>query len=269
MLLTIAYDGSGFSGWQRQKGLRTAQGEIERVLSLLCNQEISVDGTSRTDAGVHALDQHASFKGDFSIPVENIPRAANDLLAAGLYTEMEKGYKGKSADIRILEAKEVPMDFHARFNSKGKMYRYLIDTSEECDLFSRNTAYNLGQALDIEAMNEACKYIIGTHDFKAFEAAGSTPRESTVRTIYGLRVFPLGNSGLIAVEVKGDGFLYNMVRIMVGTLVDVGLGKRSAEELPDILESLDRTKAGPTAPAEGLYLAKVYYEEEDLKTWKE
>lgn len=259
ILLTIEYDGTCFSGWQRQPGLRTGQGAIEEALSKLIGKPITIDGTSRTDAGVHALCQKATFSGDFGIPTDRIKRALNDMLQAG------ETYRGKASPIRILNVEEVPEDFHARFNSKGKKYRYIIDTSKEPNIFERNYAYQLGEELDLSKMKEALVYINGTHDFEAFQAAGGTPRETTVRTIYGTCVRAEGTK--VIFEVKGDGFLYNMVRIMVGTLIEVGRGRLRPEEVEEILESRDRQKAGPTAPAEGLYLAEIYFTQEEL--WKE
>lgn len=252
VLLTIQYDGSKFHGWQRQPGKPTAQGELEKVLSEICDQEIKIDGTSRTDAGVHALGQRATFSGDFSIPIANIKKAANDMLSRG------STYKGKSGAMRIVSAEEAPRDFHARFNSVGKRYRYLIDCAKEIDLFNRDYVYALPGDLDIEAMKEGAKHIEGTHDFTCFQAAGGNPQETTVRTVYSVDIDK--DDDLISIEVTGDGFLYNMVRIIVGTLVEVGQGRKAPKEIKKIIESCDRTLAGPTAPAEGLYLEKVFYE---------
>lgn len=262
VLLTIQYDGSKFHGWQRQPGERTAQGELESALTEILGEEIKIDGTSRTDAGVHALGQRATFSGEFSIPVSNIKRATNDLLSRGAT------YKGKSGALRIIEAKEVPEGFHARFNSCGKRYKYVIDLSDEIDLFKREYVYALPlnkgekQKLDIDAMKEGAKHIIGTHDFASFQAAGGTPGDTTVRTVHALYISTRGNE--ITIEISGDGFLYNMVRIIVGTLIQVGLGKMKPEDVAKIIEEKDRTKAGPTAPAEGLYLVEVFYDKDKL-----
>lgn len=251
ILLTIAYDGTGFCGWQRQPGQRTVQGELERVLSVLCGEQISLNGTSRTDAGVHAMGQRASFLGDFKIPTENIARAANNLLASGL------GPSGIS-DVRILAAKEVPLDFHARFSSHGKRYVYRIANGRAPDLFQRNYCYYIQNSLDVTAMQKAASAIAGEHDFRCFMAAGGKEMESTVRTIYRLSVERQSDDVILTVE--GNGFLYNMVRIITGTLVEVGLGKRAPEELPEIIGSRDRRRAGHTAPPRGLYLMEVFYE---------
>ena len=250
VLLKIAYDGTNFCGWQRQPGVRTVCGELEEILSGVCGTQVKLDGTSRTDAGVHACGQQASFKAEFEIPVERLAKAVNDRLA--------KDRLERAGEIRIVWAKEVPEDFHARFSSKGKRYIYRINDAEEPDIFRRNYCYLVnGKKLDAGAMNEACAYIRGVHDFKSFEAAGSTPRESTVREIYRLDVARDGDD--VTMTVEGNGFLYNMVRIIAGTLVEVGLGARSPESLAGTIEAKDRAKAGHTAPACGLYLDEVFY----------
>lgn len=251
VLLTIEYDGSGFHGWQRQPEVRTVQGELERVLMRVCGVPVAINGTSRTDAGVHALGQRASFKGDFGIPTERLMIAANNLLAGGMNSQRGVG------DVRIIAAEEVPDDFHARFSSRGKMYRYIIRNCTDVDIFQRNYCYQVRQPLDLEAMIEAASYIEGTHDFKSFQAAGGQEKETTVRTIHSLNI--RRESENVIIEVSGDGFLYNMVRIIVGTLTEVGLGKKRPEDVRKIIESKDRQKAGHTAPAEGLYLVEVYY----------
>lgn len=257
VLLTIEYDGTCFHGWQRQEGLRTVQGQLEDALSKVCRFDVTIDGTGRTDRGVHALGQRATFSGDFGIPVERLPRAVNNILAGGRSSGGDK-----IGDLRIVEAQQVPMDFHARFSCRGKTYRYVISTGE-VDIFRRNYSYHIWRPLDILKMRQASAYITGTHDFACFQAAGGTPRLTTVRTVYDLNIKEQGTD--IIIDVTGDGFLYNMVRIIVGTLVDVGHGKISPEALADIIESGDRTKAGHTAPAEGLYLYKVYFDDEFKK----
>lgn len=292
VLLTIAYDGTRFSGWQRQPEKRTVQGELERVLSELCCTEIHINGTSRTDAGVHALGQRASFCAEFGIPEERLPLAANNMLAGSRLAG--------TGDIRILKAERVPIGFHARFDACGKKYIYRIRCAETPDVFLRNYRYQITEQLDLDAMREAAKYIEGTHDFKCFQAAGGEEKETTVRTIHGIEIYETalaeskakvsecqtaaagceseaGGSAKceveisrntereIAIAVRGDGFLYNMVRIITGTLVEVGLGKRKPSSLADIIASGSRQNAGCTAPPQGLYLAEVYYNEQDLK----
>lgn len=254
ILLTISYDGTNFSGWQRQPDRLTVQGHLEEVLSKLFRTEILIDGTSRTDAGVHALGQRASFQMDVNIPIEKLPMVVNNALAS-----YEKGAYAISP-VRIAEAEEKPLDFHARFDSKGKKYIYKIRNTRDVDLFQRNYVYHVPHELDLDAIRKAAKLIEGTHDFKCFEASGSNERETTVRTIYALDVVTRESCPEeIEFHVSGDGFLYNMVRIITGTLVDVGTGRISPESITEIIEAKDRRNAGHTAPPYGLYLAEVFY----------
>ena len=281
LLLTIEYDGTGFSGWQRQPGKRTVQGELERVLSILCAQEITVDGTGRTDAGVHALGQCATFSGEFGIPTERLMTAANDLLAKNRMI---------GGDVRITSVREVPQGFHARFSAKGKQYLYRIRCAQEMPVFLRNYRYHVKTPLNVEAMEQALKAFEGTHDFAGFMAAGSNLRGSTVRMIHQAELTvrsarsgsamrrdcrkacegqvseaqdprEICGSCDIEISLRGDGFLYNMVRIIAGTLVDVGVGRIRAEDIPEIIDSCDRSRAGHTAPPQGLYMAEVYFQE--------
>lgn len=253
ILLKIEYDGTGFSGWQRQPEARTVQGEIESVLTQLCRMPVTIDGTGRTDAGVHALGQCATFSGEFGIPVDRLMGAANDILAES---------RLKAGDVRIVSVQEVDPDFHARFSAVGKTYVYRIFNSEDMPVFLRNYRYNVKKPLDFEAMVRAGEAFVGRQDFEAFMAQGSTPQETTVRTIFGLNVEKEGND--IAISVTGDGFLYNMVRIIAGTLIDVGLGKIAAEDVAGIIASCDRKNAGHTAPPQGLFMAQVYFDEADM-----
>lgn len=255
-LLTIEYDGTGFSGWQRQPGKPTIQGTLEAALSTVCGTEIKINGTSRTDAGVHAYGQQASFKKDLGIPTERLAFAVNNRLAAGI--------RGNSASgaIRITQVREMPPDFHARFDAKGKTYIYRIRNSRIADVFQRNYCYQISQELDVQAMQDAAHRIEGTHDFQCFQASGGTERETTVRTVYRLEVLRHGQD--IFLVVTGDGFLYNMVRIITGTLTEVGMGKRSPESVTAVIQSRDRRLAGHTAPPQGLYLKKVYYELQEV-----
>ncbi|MBE6030306.1 MAG: tRNA pseudouridine(38-40) synthase TruA [Clostridiales bacterium] len=269
VFLKIEYDGTNFYGWQRQPRMRTVQGELEQVLSVVCNTDIKINGTSRTDAGVHALGQQASFEAEFGIPVERIPLAANNLLAGGKMAGC--------GDVRIISAEVVPEGFHARFDAKGKQYIYKIRCADEPDIFLKNYRYQMTEHLDVSVMREAAKYIVGTHDFKCFQASGGEEKETTVRTVYDLEIIetvtdavkemPSGAADRrrrivqdIEIRISGDGFLYNMVRIITGTLVEVGLGKKKPEDIPAVIESLDRQNAGHTAPPQGLYLAEVYYD---------
>ena len=220
ILLTIEYDGTNFCGWQRQPGLRTVQGQLEQALTKVCGKEITLNGTSRTDAGVHALGQRASFRGEFGIPTDRIMLAVNNLLCGGM------NVRGKCADVCIRDVREMPADFHARFDSKGKEIPLYHQKQREMDVFARNYCYQVKSPLDLAAMQEAAALIVGTHDFACFQAAGGNPRETTVRTVFSLDVFRR-EVGDIAIEITGDGFLYNMVRIIAGTLVEVGQGKKA------------------------------------------
>ena len=251
VLLTIEYDGTGFCGWQKQPGKRTVQGEIERVLSIVCAQDIRINGTSRTDAGVHANGQRASFKGVFGIPADRIAVAANNILNGG------KNSMGCSSDARIIKAEEKPPEFHARFSAKAKKYVYIVKNDGSTDIFRRNYAYQVIRPLDLAAMEDAAKLIPGTRDFKCFQASGGEEKKSTVRTVHDLHIIA-GQD--IRIEITGDAFLYNMVRIIAGTLVEVGLGKIHPAAIPHMIESCDRQNAGHTAPPGGLYLAEVYYD---------
>jgi tRNA pseudouridine38-40 synthase len=252
VLIKIEYDGTNFSGWQIQPDQRTVQGEIEHVLKYIAGGDVHIHGTSRTDAGVHALGQCASFEWDNNMPVEKLPEVMNRRFGAG-----GAGRSGALGDIRIISAEVMDDDFHARYSCRGKTYRYVIDKTG--DIFERNRAFQFPGAgdLDVESMREAASYIIGTHDFKCFETAGGTPRESTVRTVSALDITEDENS--LVIEITGDGFLYNMVRIIVGTLVEAGDGRRTAASVAEAIESRDRSKAGFTAPPQGLYLKEIYF----------
>ncbi len=261
ILLKIAYDGTAYCGWQRQPGSPTVCGRLEEALTELCGVPIKLDGTSRTDAGVHALGQQASFQlPDGGIPTERIAKAVNDKLA--------KDRLESVGDIRVLWAKEMPEGFHARFSSLGKRYIYRISDGEEKSVFRRTRFYQVTGRLDVAAMREAAGYIAGEHDFACFMASGSTPQESTVRTVYRLDVEELPLAGEpgsaagreIRIIIEGNGFLYNMVRIIAGTLTEVGLGRRGAESVAAAIEGRDRSLAGHPAPPQGLYLDEVFYQ---------
>lgn len=244
LLFTIEYDGSGFHGWQRQPDVPTVQATLEKALSRLFDQPVEIQGTSRTDAGVHALGQRASFAGEFGIPTDRILFPLNNMLPDA---------------IRVTEVREMPAGFHARHSARGKTYRYLIKNTRDHNVFDRNYYYYVHEPLDVEAMRQAAAHLVGTHDFKSFQASGGEEKPSTVRTLHALEIRQEGP--LVTLEVTGDGFLYNMVRILVGTLTEVGQGKRRPEELAAILEARDRARAGHTAPPQGLYLVQVYYDD--------
>jgi tRNA pseudouridine38-40 synthase len=249
ILLTIAYDGTNFSGWQRQPAARTVCGELEAVLSGICGVPIELNGASRTDAGVHALGQCASFSGEFGIPTQRICRAVNDALA--------KSRLERVGEIQVVSALEKPEGFHARYDSKGKRYIYKIKNAEKPDLFCRNYYYQIAKPLDVPAMQRAADYLTGERDFRCFMAAGGNEQKTTVREIFDCEISKTGDD--VTLSVSGSGFLYNMVRIITGTLVETGLGKRSPDQMRQTLIGMDRSKAGHTAPPQGLYLKEVFY----------
>ena len=250
ILLTIEYDGSGYAGWQRQPDKRTVCGRLEEVFSEYFKTDVKLEGASRTDAGVHARGQRATLKTDIGVPIEKLPMVLNTALADDRMENL--------SDVRIVAAEEKPEGFHARFDSKGKRYIYRIRNVRQPDIFRKRYCYQIPQKLDLDAMRKATGYITGEHDFACFQTAGGNPVDSTVREIYSLRIEG-DTDGNVSITVEGNAFLYNMVRIMVGTLVEVGLGKRKPEEVKEIIESKDRGRAGRTAPAGGLYLDEVFY----------
>lgn len=240
--LTIEYDGKCYNGWQKQPNKLNIQGEIERAIYNITKEEVDLIGSGRTDAGVHALGQVANFKTNSQISIEKIPLAINSQL---------------KNSIVIKEAEEVDERFHSRYNAKHKTYRYIINNSKCGTAIYRNLEYSYPFKLDAEKMKQASKYFEGEHDFKAFKSSGTSSKNS-VRTIYKAIVKQEGEK--IIIELTGNGFLYNMVRIISGTLLDVGLGKIQPEEIPEIIESKDRQRAGKTLPAHGLYLVEVKYD---------
>lgn len=241
--LIIEYDGKEFGGWQKQPNKLNIQGEIERVIENITGEKVELIASGRTDAGVHAFAQVANFKTNSNIAIEKIPIAINSQV---------------KNSIKIQNAEEVSLDFHSRYNCKKKTYRYIINNSKYGTAIYRNLSYHIPTKLDIEAMKKAIKYFEGEHDFKSFKSSGAGGK-STIRTIYSANIFTEGDN--VAIDLTGNGFLYNMVRIIAGTLVDVGLGKLKPEEIPGIIEAKDRTKAGKTLPPYGLVLLKVEYKE--------
>ena len=240
--LTIEYDGKCYNGWQKQPNKLNIQGEIERAIYNITKEEVDLIGSGRTDAGVHALGQVANFKTNSEISIEKLPLAINSQL---------------KNSIVIKEAEEVDERFHSRYNAKHKTYRYIINNSKCGTAIYRNLEYSYPFKLDAEKMKQASKYFEGEHDFKAFKSSGTSSKNS-VRTIYKAIVKQEGEK--IIIELTGNGFLYNMVRIISGTLLDVGLGKIQPEEVPEMIESKDRQRAGKTLPAHGLYLVEVKYD---------
>ena len=229
-------------GWQKQPNKLNIQGEIERAIYNITKEEVDLIGSGRTDAGVHAFGQIANFKTNSNISIEKMAIAINSQL---------------KNSIVVKKAEEVDERFHSRYNAKRKTYRYVINNTEYGSAIYRNLEYHFPIKLNVEKMQEAAKYFEGEHDFKAFKSSGTSGKNS-VRTIYKAEVRTDGER--ILIELTGNGFLYNMVRIISGTLLDVGLGKIEPSEIEDIINSKDRTRAGKTLPAHGLYLVKVNYE---------
>jgi len=245
ILMTIAYDGTNFSGWQKQKlpEVRTVEGELEKALRKLFRDPVlECIGASRTDAGVHALGQRAVVDVETTIPAEKIPLAVRAFLPE---------------DIAVTKAEEVPPEFHPRFDCVKKTYEYRFWNAPAKNPKERLYSAHQAKPLDVEQMNRAASAFIGRHDFAAFCAVGSSV-SSTVRTIFDCHAEREGD--VVKIFVTGDGFLYNMVRIIAGTLIAVGLGKLLPETLPGIIEGGDRRQAGQTAEPQGLTLLEIYYE---------
>jgi len=239
--LTIEYDGTNYAGWQKQNNAITIQQKVEEAIRNITGKVSEALGSSRTDAGVHAKGFVCNFLTQSKIPAEKFKKALNSFLPE---------------DIVILKSEEVDVDFHARFNSLGKEYEYTVLTGDHRPAIGRNYMYYFHRKLDIENMRSASTYILGTHDFSAFKNAGSSVKTS-VRTIKELSI--VEDNNIIRFNITGDGFLYNMVRIIVGTLLEVGIGRFKPEYVADILNSKDRSKAGRSVPANGLCLKQVFY----------
>lgn len=241
--LKIIYDGTRYQGWQRQKATgNTIQGKIEDVLSKMTGEEVEINGSGRTDAGVHARGQVANFKTDCDLSVEDMHAYLNEYLPL---------------DIGITEVKEVSPRFHSRLNVTGKRYIYRVWNSENHNVFERKFMYPFVGELDFDAMKEAAEILKGTHDFQSF-CGKKVKKKSTVRTIRILEIKRIGEE--VRFTFEGDGFLFHMVRILVGTLLEIGTGEMKVEDLPGILECKVRAEAGRTAPACGLILDRVYYD---------
>jgi tRNA pseudouridine38-40 synthase len=248
--VTIAYDGTDFAGWQRQATERTVQATIEDALVPIEGERVVITGAGRTDAGVHAAGQVASFSLKSAIDIINLQRALNATLPD---------------DIRIVRVEEVPAAFNARFDARRKTYHYSLWLGGVLPPQFRHYVWHIPQRLDMDAMNAAAGSLLGTHDFAAFQATGSDV-QTTVRELVLSRIVNVspsatisGEGELVRYEVTGNGFLRHMVRNIVGTLVEVGTGRWPAPCVADILASHDRTLAGPTAPASGLFLMRVDY----------
>lgn len=261
--LTVAYDGTNYHGWQLQPGKATIEGELNKALSQLVGEKVCVTGASRTDAGVHALGNVAVFDTSSRIPAEKFPYALNQRLPA---------------DIVVQCSEEVPGDFHPRHCECHKTYEYTILNRKFPLPQYRNTAHFYYGKLDINSMRRACSAFIGEHDFAGFCSSGAQV-QSTIRVIYSLEVLEEnipeqetsylenrentnnipGNGRIITIRVQGNGFLYNMVRIIAGTLLEAGKGKINPDDMGEIIASCDRSRAGATAPARGLKLVEIYY----------
>ncbi|MBC5648610.1 tRNA pseudouridine(38-40) synthase TruA [Christensenella tenuis] len=241
--LIIEYDGTNYCGWQIQKNGVSVQQRLEEALEKALGMKTAVVGAGRTDARVHALGQVAHFDADTDIPADKFFYVLNTLLPD---------------DIRIKKSFTAPEGFHARFSAKGKHYRYVIRNAREKGAVDRLYTMFVPVPLDVERMRQAAKQVEGEHDFAAFCAAGSDLKGTTVRTVYSVDVTKDGD--YIMIDVKGSGFLYNMVRIIAGTLISVGKEKLSPQDVRNAIEAKDRTLAGATAQAQGLFLMEVYYE---------
>lgn len=256
--IVVAYDGAGFTGWQRQPGFRTVQGELEAAVAVLAGVEVKVRGASRTDTGVHALGQIAAFDSPRDIPPYKWVRGINGKL---------------DEDVAVRSAEPCEPGYDPRFDARAKTYRYLLHLGAVRDPLLSERAWHLGprrarstghppvdpaEWLDVEAMRAAAKELEGTHDFRAFKTSRD-PREQTVRTIDRVEVIEGwdGREDIVAIEVEGNAFMHNMVRIIAGTLVDVGRSRRAPESLREVIANGDRAGAGETAPPGGLYLVEI------------
>lgn len=237
----MTYKGTAYHGYQKQENALTVQEVVEKCVSRVLNTETSITGCSRTDTGVHANQYCFSVLTEREIPTRNFVRGINGYLPS---------------DISLLSCEEVPLEFHARFSCKGKEYIYLIHNSECRNPFAEDLQYHYRRTMNLELMRKAAGYFIGTHDFRSFCSAASD-KTDTVRTIYDLSIEKEGN--LVTIRISGNGFLYNMVRIIVGTLLWVNEGKILPDDIPEIMKKADRTCAGKTAQAHGLYLNRVFY----------
>ncbi len=241
--LTLEYDGSNYCGWQKQLNARSIQATLEKAIMEITKEDVDLIGSGRTDSCVHALNQVANFYTSSKIPSERFVLAINTKLPS---------------DIAVVASEEVGEEFHSRYDAIGKEYKYLIYNNKVRSPLKKNYSYHVNYKLDREAMKKALNYFVGEHDFRGFMSTGSSIK-GTVRTINYVEL--IENEEMIEITIRGSGFLYNMVRIIVGTIVDIGIGKIDGDSIKDIIDSKDRTGAGHTAPPEGLYLSKVFYPE--------
>lgn len=239
--LILEYDGTNYAGWQTQINAITVQDTVEAAIKNVTGEKIKLIGSSRTDSGVHARGYVCNFITESNIPPLNFMQVINSKLPE---------------DIVTLKSEEVPLEFHSQYHSKGKKYSYAVLNRLEPAAIYRNYMYHYKGTLNFENMLEASKYFIGTHDFCSFKSNGSSVK-STIRTIYDIEI--IKQKDIIKFYVSGDGFLYNMVRIIVGTLLKVGAGKKKVEDVSRIIELKDRKNAGPVVPSRGLCLEEVFY----------
>ena len=241
--VVLQYDGTRYQGWQRQVSTdNTIQGKIEALLSKMCDAPVEIQGAGRTDAGVHAYGQVANFHIDTDKTAQEVMDYMNAYLPE---------------DVSVIRCEEKPERFHARLNAKGKIYQYCIWNSDRKPVFRRKYVHQVPGELDMDAMKKAASLLLGTHDYQSFTSTKKS-KKSTVRTVDSIDIERRGEE--IVFTFKGNGFLYHMVRIMMGTLIEIGLGVRKAEDIPAVLEAKDRSKSGHLIPANGLTLVEVFYD---------
>lgn len=240
--IKVTYEGTRYQGWQKQESSdNTIQGKLERLLSRMCEEEITVQGSGRTDAGVHALGQIVNFHTTSKMDLQDMLQYMNQYLPE---------------DIAVVEIDEVSERFHSRLNAKGKRYSYRVWNSSIPNVFWRRYAHTVEEKLDLEAMKAAASYLLGEHDFKSFTST-KKGKKSTVRRIDSIEIVKEGD--MLTFTFTGNGFLYHMIRILVGTLLEVGRGVREADSMPAVLESKNRENAGELVPGKGLVLEEVFY----------
>ncbi len=245
--LVVEYDGSGFAGWQSQPEERTVQGELQRAVETMVRHPVEVSGAGRTDRGVHATGQSATFETTTAIPASSFASGLNRYLPP---------------DVAVISASERPEGFHARFSAVGKHYRYLVRVARTRRVFIERRACRVPPPIDVGAMREAATALVGEHDFAAFATRSKDAPETTVRTVHAVTVRE--RPPLVVIDVVGRGFLYTMVRTIAGTLLEVGRGRRAASDVAAVLASRDRRRAGPTGEARGLCLCAVFYDQTEL-----